>query len=125
MEPQVREVYEILKQAEADSAKLTRPRWQAGYDLAMGRVSAVLARVEGYNAMLALLKRGRSFENATSSRWALVPGDSSQAGSAIKRTAEQAKTYLEKVVKEHPGTPWARLAELELQQPIGWAWEER
>ena len=125
LEPQVREVYEILKQAEADSAKLTRPRWQAGYDLAMGRVSAVLARVEGYNAMLALLKRGRSFENAASSRWALVPGDSSQAGSAIKRTAEQAKTYLEKVVKEHPGTPWARLAELELQQPIGWAWEER
>lgn len=125
LEPQVREVYEILKQAESDGEKLSRPRWCAGYDLAMGRVSAVLARVEGYNAMLALLKRGRSFENAGSTRWTLVPGDSSQAGSAIKRTADQAKLYLEKVVKEHPGTPWARLAELELQQPIGWAWQER
>ena len=40
-----------LSAVESDSTKLTRPRWQAEYDLAMGRVSAVLARVEGYNAM--------------------------------------------------------------------------
>ncbi len=35
-----------------------------------------------------------------------------------------AKTYLERVVHEHPKTPWAVMAEAELAQPFGWTWKE-
>jgi hypothetical protein len=30
--------------------------------------------------------------------------------------------YLNRVIKDHPGTPWALLAEKELKDPVGWVW---
>ena len=56
----------MLQQGEADREKETVMRWQAGYDLAMGRTLAAKVRTEGYNAMLAAAKRG------------LKPGDREQ-----------------------------------------------
>lgn len=32
--------------------------------------------------------------------------------------------YLQRVVDDHPGTPWAMLAERELAVPLGWKWRE-
>ena len=32
--------------------------------------------------------------------------------------------YLSRVVKDHPGTPWAMLAERELKEPVGWTWKD-
>ena len=32
--------------------------------------------------------------------------------------------YLSRVIKEHPETPWALLAQRELGQPLGWQWKE-
>ena len=115
----------LLKNGESDRAGLTRPRWQAGYDLAMGRALAARARVEGYNAMLAALKRGRKFESPTSSRWVLIPDDNIQAGSSYQRLVDNARTYLERVTTEHAGTPWARIAEKELETKLGWKWTEQ
>jgi hypothetical protein len=54
---------------------LTGKRWQAGYDLAFGRATAMKARVDGNNAMLAALKRGKNFELDTSTFWVLRPAD--------------------------------------------------
>ena len=36
LEPKIAQIYEMLKQGEKDRPRLTRPRWQAGYDLSMG-----------------------------------------------------------------------------------------
>jgi hypothetical protein len=33
--------------------------------------------------------------------------------------------YLERVVAEHDGTPWALEAARELREPLGWQWHER
>ena len=41
----------------------------------MGRASAVKAKVDGYNAMLAALKRGKTFQNPDSTAWVLEPAD--------------------------------------------------
>ena len=30
--------------------------------------------------------------------------------------------YLNRVTKEHEGTPWAMLAKRELDDPLGWKW---
>jgi hypothetical protein len=123
--PQVDRLYEALQKGEADRAKLTEPRWQAAFDLALGRAAAAKARVDGYNAMLALLKRGRSFERAESTRWILEPSDTTEAGSSVERLMQKARTHLERVVQDHPGTPWARLAAQDLESNFGWKWAEQ
>ena len=125
LEPALLQAYEILRLGESDRSKLTNLRWQAGYDLAMGRLLAARSRVEGYNAMLALMKRGKTFENEASTTWVLVPSTDTEVGSVIKKIGDRAVQYLERVKTEHPGTPWARMAEMELQVPVGWQWQEQ
>jgi hypothetical protein len=70
------------------------------------------------------LKRGKTFQNASSKEWVLESADNFETESTIKKLAEKAKTYLERVVHEHPGTPWAKIAEEELKTPLGWKWTE-
>lgn len=124
LEPRIRALVELLKQGEADREKETVLRWQAGYDLAMGRALAVQARTESYNAMLAAAKRGLKPKDPKSNTWTLEPADEISVGSALQKTADRAKMYLERVIKEHEGTPWAMLAAAELKDPIGWKWQE-
>jgi hypothetical protein len=114
----------ILAPAESDRDKLIGPRWQAQFDLAMGRVLANKARLDGYNSMIAALKRGKPFQNASSDTWVLEPAEAFETESTIKRMGERAKMYLERVVKEHSGTPWATIAEEELKAKLGWTWRE-
>jgi hypothetical protein len=122
--PPVDHLFNVLSQGEADRGKLTSPRWQAEFDLAMGRVLANKARLDGYNSMIAALKRGKAFQKTDSTQWLLEPADQFETESTIRKMAERAKTYLERVIKEHPGTPWARIAEDELRTPLGWMWRE-
>lgn len=124
LEPQLNMLYQTLKLGEVDREKETSLRWQAGYDLAMGRVLAAKVRTETYNAMLALAKRGLKFSNPKNNVWRLVPADEISTGSLDKKMAEEAKMYLERVVRDHPGTPWALIAQAELEIPLGWKWVE-
>jgi hypothetical protein len=122
--PLVDRLYSILAPGESDREKLTGLRWQAEFDLAIGRVMASKARLDGYNSMIAALKRGKPFQNPSSKEWVLEPADSFETESTIKRMADKAKMYLDRVVKDHPGTPWAKIAEEELKTPLGWTWKE-
>lgn len=124
LEPKINQLYEMLAQGEKDRPKLTTPRWQAGYDLSMGRVLALKVRTESYNAMLAKAKQGMKFSNDKNDTWRLVSADEISVGSVLEKQAKQAKTYLERVTREHPGTPWAMLAKMELKEPFGWQWKE-
>jgi hypothetical protein len=124
LEPEINTLHETLRLGEPDRAKENVPRWQAGYDLAMGRVLAVKARTEAYNAMLAAAKRGLKFKDEKNNTWILKPADEVSVGSQLERTAAKAREYLERVAAEHPETPWAYLAQKELETPIGWKWEE-
>jgi hypothetical protein len=125
LEPKIGALVAILRQGESDREKLTKPRLEAGFDLAIGRALAVKARTEGYNAMLAEAKQGLKFKDEQNDTWELRPADTVTTGSALAKDAADAKTYLERVVAEHQGTPWALEAEEELRQPLGWKWEER
>ena len=51
-------LHQTLAAGESDRPRLTRPRWQAAFDLAYGRACAARARNDGYNHMLALQKNG-------------------------------------------------------------------
>ena len=124
LEPKIDRLYAILKEGEADREKENTPRWQAGFDLAVGRVLAASVRTSTYNAMLAAAKRGLKFKDEKNNTWVLVPSDEITVGSAFQKQAEKSKMYLERVVNDHPNTPWSLLAAKELKQPLGWTWKE-
>lgn len=122
--PPIEHLYTTLERGEAGRAKLS-PRWKATYDLAFGRAAAAHARIEGYNEMLAALKRGKSFEDESHNTWELQTAETTEVNSKLRKLCARAREYLESVVKEHPGTPWAKLAARELETPLGWKWAER
>ncbi len=124
LEPKLNQLYEVLKVGEADRDLEMSPRWQAGYDLAYGRVLANKVRVEAYNAMLAMIKTKLTFKNERNNTWVLNKADVIETGSQAEAMANKAKMYLKRVVNDHPGTPWAMLAQRELDSPIGWQWIE-
>ena len=124
LEPKMNELYGVLQTGEAERASERSPRWQAGFDLAYGRVIAAKIRAESYNASLALAKTKLKFENPKNNTWVLVPDNQVSTGGKQEKLAEKAKLYLNRVIDEHPGTPWAMLASRELQTPIGWRWKE-
>ena len=124
LEPQVNQLYELLKAGEVTRNEEKSVRWQAGFDLAMGRVMAVKTRLEAYNTMLAKAKRGLKFTNPKNNTWILTPADELAVGSQVSKTGEKAKEYLRRVVDEHAETPWALLAQRELDEQIGWKWVE-
>jgi len=116
---------EGLSQGEKDRDKVVEPRWRAAYDLAMGRALAMRVRSDGYNLMLAEMKGNpRVFSNKESNEWRIMPSKTINSGAAIKKEEKRATMYLKRVMDEHPGTPWAHIAELELSTPMGWEWQE-
>lgn len=126
LQTKVDAIHDILAKGASDRPKIEEKRWQAGYDLAMGRVLALKVRTYAYNSMLGNAKSGMKFSKAGSDTWQLMPADDvSGIDSRTQKLASQAKEFLERVVAEHPGTPWALLAADELQTPIGFRWEER
>ncbi len=119
------ELHQILEQGEDHRDKLDTDRWRASYDLAMGRVLAIRVRAFGYNSMLAQMKSNpRRFDREGSNQWILNPAEASDAGASVRRMHNKGLKYLSQVIDEHPSTPWAWLAKVELQEPLGWEWSE-
>ncbi len=121
----LQELHQILERGEDHRDRLDTDRWRASYDLAMGRVLAMRVRAYGYNAMLAEMKSSpRPFQNEGSNQWIINPAESSDAGASVRRLHKKAMEYLTRVIDEHPSTPWAWLAKVELEEPLGWDWQE-
>ncbi len=126
--PALNRLMQTLKAGESDRESEDEARWQAGYDLAMGRAIAAHLRASTYNQMLALIKTSLKFDppkdadTPQNNTWVLRPSDTVETGSRDAQLAEKAKKYFTRVVEDHPGTPWALVAEKELKTPIGWRW---
>jgi len=103
----------------------TSRRWQANYDLTRGRLLAMKVRCYEYNWLCAKMKRDPlKFEKKESNAWKLVPDNEIKSSEKAAAAAKQAKELLERVLKEHPGTPWALFAQRELKDPFGFKWVE-
>lgn len=125
LEPKLNTLFNALKLGESDRPSEEVKRWQAGYDLAIGRSLAAKVRTEAYNAMLANAKTGLKFKNKKNNTWVLSPTNEMNVSSQIEKNAKKATQYLNRVVEEHPGTPWAYLAANELKVPLGYTWSEK
>ena len=124
IQPKIDALHGILATGLEDRDKIREKRWQAGYDLALGRVLAVKVRTDAYNLMLAQAKSGMKFKDPHNDTWQLNPSDAVTVGSQTEKLAKQSTLLLSRVVAEHPGTPWALLASHELRTPLGYAWSE-
>ena len=124
------QLFEILKAGEASRENESSLRWQAGYDLAIGQALSAKVRAETYNMMLAMVKTSMKFEapknedTPKNNTWLLSPADTVSTGSRSEKLANKAKAYLQRVVDKHPKTPWAMIAQRELNIPIGWKWRQ-
>jgi hypothetical protein len=125
LQPKIDTLYGLLAAGLPDREKIQEKRWQAGYDLALGRVEALKVRTDSYNIMLAQAKTGMRFKDPKNDTWVLKPSDDvSKVGSQTERLAKQAMERLQRVVNDHPGTPWAQMAAEELKSPLGYTWTE-
>jgi hypothetical protein len=103
----------------------TSRRWQAHYDLIRGRLLAMKVRCFEYNMACAKMKKDApKFTKPTSNAWRLMPDTEIHASDKVAEVAEQAAVLLKRVVADHPGTPWALMAQRELKDPMGFKWVE-
>ena len=125
LQPKIDALHGLLAAGLPDRDKIEEKRWQAGYDLALGRVLALKVRTDAYNILLAQAKSGMKFKDPKNDTWVLKPSvDVSKVGSQTERLAKQADELLRRVVADHAGTPWAQMAAEELKTPLGYSWEE-
>jgi len=122
-QPKVNQLCQILLAGESARKAIKSPRWQAGYDLAIGRALATKVRTDGYNASLASAKQGMEFKDEENNTWVLGTNNTF-ANSSLEKLAKKSEEYLNRVLEEHADTPWAMLAQRELNTPLGWQWDE-
>jgi hypothetical protein len=103
----------------------TSRRWQAHYDLIRGRLLAMKVRCYEYNWACARLKKDPpKFADSKSNTWRLVPDTAIQFSEKAVAASKEAKMLLQRVIDEHPTTPWALRAQRELKDPLGFKWVE-
>jgi hypothetical protein len=120
------ELADKLRAADKDRNKDPSPRWQAHFDLTLARTLGHLAHVMEYNFVLGNKLRKDSpklKDPKTNNGWRLVPHDTMQQKDTRELMTERDK-LLEKIIKEHPGTPWEVLARRERARLYGLALEE-
>lgn len=118
-------LYATLRRGEAAAKLLTEPRWRASFFLATGRVLAIKTRLDAYNSILGDAKMGLKARNKGTNRWILEPSDNLDLlNGTVAKQAEAARGYLRTVVQEFPGTPWALMAQRELDLPLSYSWTE-
>ncbi|MEQ1826036.1 MAG: vWA domain-containing protein [Pirellula sp.] len=122
--PELFAMCNMLAEGEKHRDKESSPRWLASFDLSYGTALAAKVRAEAYNAMLAKAKRGMSFEKPENNTWNLKPSDKIGVDSKLEKEGKTAIELLKGVVEKHAETPWALLAQRELDHKLGWEWTE-
>lgn len=124
LEPKINQIYTTLLSGESSYATL-EDRWKVSYALAMGRILSTKCRIESYNLVLAEAKTGLKKKDPKSNIWMLMPSkDFDLNNSLLRKCYEGSQKYLKFVVDNYPDTPWALIANEELNTPISYKWYE-
>src|SRR5262249_35568875 len=103
----------------------TSRRWQAHFDLIRGRLLAMKVRCYEYNWACARMKKDPpKFTNPASNAWRLLPDPAIHYSAKAAAAAREAQRRLHRVTEDRPTTPWALLAQRELENPLGLRWVE-
>ncbi len=102
---------------EAEYERENSPRWQAWYDLVVGRLLLQSVRFAEYRMTLRLLDDPRIFPNKAN-QINLFPFATIRAGELSFMRAIEGQRLLQRCLDKNPGTPWAFLAARELEHPL-------
>lgn len=108
----------------ADQREAEPKRWQASYDFMLARLEAEIAYLYEYQSMLGQMRkelppRDRELYGG----WKLAATTSLSGDSAGKKLAAASRKALEKLAKEHAGTPWEVLAKRAKLTALGLEWK--
>ena len=103
---------------ELEYAQEPSRRWRAWYDLTRGRLLATSVRLEEYRRTYRRLTGPGTLDQDTNFA-VLVPSTTISSGSIFRHRAEEAERLLLRCVRENPNTPWALLAQRELDYGLG------
>jgi hypothetical protein len=114
-----------LERAGEDRKADPSPRWQAHFQYVHAQLLARAAFAFEYDFMLANIRTDRlpMPEGYAPSGWRLSSQEKMQSGKEMREKVKKAGNILEKLIKEHPGTPWEILAKRDLKQALGLKWE--
>jgi hypothetical protein len=113
---------DVAKQRQKESSK----RWLAHYDYTLAHVQLRYAYIHEYDLMLAQIRKNQMPDldpKQNQNGWRLVAQDALNSPGDVKDTAKAARKLLGNIVKDHAGTPWAALADRDLNTQIGLRWE--
>ena len=112
-------VLDDLKKAADDRAKEPSERTRADYDLMHAALHNHLARLKQYDAALAEVRKAPADKYPNGIRIECTGPTPTDKTAAEAATA--ARKLLEKVIADHPNTPWAEVAQHERDAPLGLA----
>lgn len=105
---------------EAEYEREDSLRWKAWYDLTRGRLLATSVRQLEYLLACRLILDRASFLNPETNHIRFVPTDRLLSTDPnVKRRIDEATRLLKRCVANNPGTPWAMLAQWELDRAPG------
>jgi hypothetical protein len=117
-------VLDAMKEAEEKRSDEVSKRWQAQFDYAKARLMARLIYINEYNYILGDIRGDRlpALEGENSG-WRLgFKENLSTNEKKVKTMAKDMERLWRKIAKDHPGTPWALLAQRESLYAVGLQW---
>lgn len=117
------EAQENLQAAGRDRASAPRG-WQATHDLVLARLQAETAFFYEYQTALGQLRKDMvPRDPAKHGGWRLVTRERMRGDFAGKKLAKASQELVERIVREHPRTPWEVLARRLKDVPLGLQWQ--
>ncbi len=99
-------------------------RWQANYDFMKARLQMQIAFLFEYQSMLGQARKELPQRDpALHGGWRLAATTKLQGDSTGKKLERQSRKILEKLAKDHAGTPWEVLAKREKLTALGLEWQ--
>lgn len=114
---------QLLEALQAERSREIYPRWQANYDLIRAQIVKYKVLVREYGARLELFVREPKQQsikppkpNLTATHWDVryVRAAEPLTGDLVRSDIERSKEMFRKIIEDHPGTPWAARAEIEM-----------
>jgi hypothetical protein len=122
---QLSEAHETLVAEEVveERGKETK-RWQANYDFMVARLEAQIAFLYEYQSMLGRMRKELPpRDTKIHGGWRLAAQPTLSGDSVGKKMAKNSLKILDKLAKDHAGTPWEVLAKREKLTALGLEWQ--
>jgi hypothetical protein len=96
-------------------------RWLANYDYILARLEAQIAYLYEYDSALGEMRK--ELPERGPNGWRLASQSKQNGDAAGRKLGTESKKLLDKLAKEHPGTPWEIVAKRDRLTNLGLKWQ--